>query len=64
MTKLNRKATLDDGCNPELVQGCVWSGELEIPTIKKPDKIIIPPGFLPPYCRLRNIVSLFWWLSL
>lgn len=47
MKKFNRKATLDDGCNPELVQGCVWSGELEIPTIRKPERIIIPSKILP-----------------
>ena len=30
---VKRKANLDDGCNPELVAGAVFDGELEIPVI-------------------------------
>ncbi|MBQ2593592.1 MAG: hypothetical protein II567_09985, partial [Candidatus Riflebacteria bacterium] len=42
-----RKATLDDGCNPELVFGSILSGTLEIPLIKKPRHFIIPSGITP-----------------
>ena len=33
---VKRKANLDDGCNPELVAGAVFDGELEIPVIHAP----------------------------
>ena len=42
-----RKATLDDGCNPELVAGARFDGILEIPVIEKPDRIIIPKSIVP-----------------
>jgi hypothetical protein len=42
-----RKANLDDGCNPELVAGAIFDGELEIPAIAPPSQIIIPSGFTP-----------------
>lgn len=42
-----RKATLDDGCNPELVAGARFDGILEIPIIEKPDHIIIPTSIVP-----------------
>ena len=41
------KAILDDGCNPSLVAGAEFDGILEIPKIKAPSKIIIPPGITP-----------------
>ena len=44
---MKRKANLDDGCNPELVQGAKFSGLLEIPVISAPDKKAIPGGFTP-----------------
>ena len=48
-TKLNikRKATIDDGMNPELVSGAYFDGYLGIPTIKKPEEIIIPERIIP-----------------
>lgn len=42
-----RKATMDDGMNPELVEGAELDGYFGIPTIKKPDKLIIPTGITP-----------------
>ncbi|MBR0091094.1 MAG: hypothetical protein IJP92_05300 [Lachnospiraceae bacterium] len=40
-------AALTDGCNPELVVGAKFDGFLEMPTIKKPRKIMIPDGLVP-----------------
>ena len=56
-TKLNikRKATIDDGCNPELVRGAEFDGGLEIPFIYPPEKIKIPEGITP--FSQRNKVS-------
>lgn len=45
--KRKRKANLDDGCNPELVNGAEFDGVLEIPVIKAPKEIVIPSGFTP-----------------
>ena len=42
-----RKANLDDGCNPELVQGAKFDGLLEIPMVSAPSSITIPTGFTP-----------------
>mgnify|MGYP004502288109 CR=1 FL=1 len=36
MDKKKRKATIDDGMNPELVKGADFDGYLGIPMIKKP----------------------------
>lgn len=47
MLKAQRKANLDDGCNPELVAGAQFDGILEIPIIKAPSKIVIPKGITP-----------------
>lgn len=44
---LKRKATLDDGCNPELVVGAKFDGILQIPIIEKPDRFIIPKQIIP-----------------
>lgn len=44
---IKRKANLDDGCNPELVQGAKFDGLLEIPVISAPSSITIPTGFTP-----------------
>lgn len=42
-----RKATIDDGMNPELVRGAEFDGYLGIPIIKKPEKFIIPSDIVP-----------------
>ena len=42
-----RKAIIDDGCNHELVSSAEFDGQLEIPKIYAPDKIIIPTGIIP-----------------
>lgn len=45
--KINRKANLDDGCNPELVIDAIFDGILEIPLILNPSEIFIPSGITP-----------------
>ncbi len=52
-----RKATMDDGMNPELVEGAEFDGIFDIPVIHRPARIIIPPGFVP--FSKRNSVSDF-----
>ena len=48
MPKQNRcKATLDDGCNPELATGALFGGTLEIPIVEPPAEIVIPTGMTP-----------------
>lgn len=42
-----RLAVISDGCNPELVEGAEFDGILEIPVIKRPEKIMIPKGIVP-----------------
>ena len=46
---VKRKANLDDGCNPELVAGAVFDGELEIPVFRKTRFPI------PNFCKLHSI---------
>lgn len=41
-----RKATLDDGCSSELVNGAQFDGALEIPIIPRPKNTIIPQKLL------------------
>lgn len=38
---------IDDGFNARLVENATFAGFWEIPTIKKPDKIIIPQAMIP-----------------
>ena len=45
--KKKRKATIDDGMNPEMVKGAVFDGYLGIPLIRKPKEIIIPSDIVP-----------------
>ncbi len=52
----NRKATIDDGFNPELVLGAAFDGILEIPVIPPPDELRIPTG-LTPFSMRRQITS-------
>ena len=52
---MKNKATLDDGCNPKLVAGAIFDGNLEIPIIEKPSRFIIPSAIVP-FSR-RNLVS-------
>ena len=47
MYKKNRKAILDDGCNPELVMNALFDGIMEMPQIKAPKHIYIPEGIVP-----------------
>lgn len=48
-----RKATLDDGCNPELVAGAKFDGIFEIPFVEPPSKIVIPTGMVP-YSKIAH----------
>ena len=48
------KNKIDDGFNPELVSGALFEGILEIPQIKRPDKIIIPSALIPFSQRNRS----------
>ena len=41
------KKLIDDGFRADLVETAFFDGNLEIPVIKKPDKIIIPDGMVP-----------------
>ena len=54
MTK-KRNASLDDGCNPELVAGARFEGFLEIPVIEKPDRLIIPE-LMAPFSKRNRVV--------
>ena len=51
------KATIDDGCNPELVAGADFDLPLGIPIIHKPKEILIPSGITPFSYRERAIGS-------
>lgn len=44
---VKRKANLNDGCNPELVDGAAFDGTMEIPIIQAPREILIPSGITP-----------------
>lgn len=48
-----RKASIDDGFNPELVWGAVFDGILEIPHIPPPDSLRIPTALTPFSMRHR-----------
>ena len=41
------KTTMDDGFNPELVEGARFDGVFEIPCIEEPREVVIPEGFTP-----------------
>lgn len=47
MQKQKRKAIIDDGMNPELVQGASFDGIFQIPMLKAPKHILIPKGITP-----------------
>jgi hypothetical protein len=47
MPKQKRLATLNDGCNPELVWGADFDGRLEIPIIKKITSRQFPKAIIP-----------------
>lgn len=51
---IKRKATIDDGCNPELVIGAEFDGFFEIPIIKKPTEIRIPSKIIPFSMRHKD----------
>ena len=57
MKNKRRKAVIDDGMNPELVNGADFDGYYGIPIIKKPSEIIIPERIIP-YSKL-NIADKF-----
>lgn len=49
-----RGASINDGCQPELVAGARFDGELEIPFIEPPTNSVIPNGFTPFTKRRRS----------
>lgn len=51
----NRKNNIDDGYNSELVKGAVYTGQLEIPLIKKPKELIIPNKLIPFSERNKSV---------
>lgn len=51
------KATIDDGCNPELVTGADFDLPLGIPVIHAPKEILIPSGITPFSYRKRAVGS-------
>lgn len=44
---IKKRAIIDDGCSPHLVTGAEFDGELKIPIIRAPKKIIIPTAIAP-----------------
>ena len=42
-----KKNIIDDGFRADLVETALFDGIMEIPHIKRPDKIIIPKGIVP-----------------
>lgn len=50
MAKKTRKAIIDDGMNPELIQGAVLDGIFQIPQMKAPKHIFIPDKITPFTC--------------
>ncbi len=51
------KAIIDDGCNPELVNGAEFALPLGIPIIKTPGQIVIPKEITPFSQRERVVGS-------
>lgn len=47
MSNQKRKAVIDDGMNPELVEGASFDGIFQIPIIEAPKHILIPKGITP-----------------
>lgn len=56
-TFFDRCATIDDGCNPKLVKGAEFEGIMEIPIIKAPIRIVIPPA-LTPFTKRNRIKNM------
>lgn len=56
MKNKKRKATIDDGMNPELVVGADFDDYFGIPIIKKPKEIVIPSA-ITPFSERNRIVS-------
>lgn len=51
---MQNETIIDDGFRADLVELAVFDGSLEIPTIHKPDKIIVPTGMIPFSERARS----------
>lgn len=54
----HRKASIDDGFNPELVSGATFDGLLEIPIIPHPPELRIPSSLTPFSMRHRIVTEL------
>lgn len=50
MSTQKRKAIIDDGMNPELIQGAKLDGIFQIPQMKAPKHIFIPDSITPFSC--------------
>ena len=50
------KIIIDDGFNPELVEGAKFDGIFEIPHVPGPKEIIIPEGMIP-YTKIKYSTS-------
>ncbi len=50
-----KKNIIDDGFRADLVETALFDGIMEIPHIKRPDKIIIPKGIVPFSIRSKSI---------
>jgi len=55
MARSLKKAVIDDGMNSELVETAFFDGILEMPVIKPPEQIVIPPGMIPFSQRNRTL---------
>jgi len=48
------RTIIDDGFRADLVEEAIFAGKMEIPTIRRPAKYIIPDGIVPFSCRKRT----------
>lgn len=49
-----KKCIIDDGFRADLVESAVFAGDLEIPTIRRPERFVIPTGLIPFTARNRS----------
>lgn len=52
--KGHRKAIIDDGCSPELLEGAILEGKFQMPKILPPKQISIPSAMIPFSFRHRK----------
>ena len=54
MNNIKRRAVIDDGCCPKLVQGARFDGIFEIPIIEKPN-IVFTPNEIIPFSQAKKV---------